>query len=462
MSSAVGPASLKILMALAVPMILSRATQSVMSFADALMVEHLGPSAIAASATGGFNVFLIMILPMGIVFIVQSFVSQLVGANDRDATPRFAWYGLAIAIAAGVLAIAAIPAIDPLLGLADFSPAVREQMSSYMTIRMFSVAAVVGVEVLANWYGGLGNTWMSLVAAVISMVVDLFLNWVLIYGNLGAPEMGIDGAALSTTIGSFVGVAFLLVCFWRRVGMAIGGPAPARRRTFPTLSFREFRRVLRFGLPNGLNWFAEFAAFQLFVNAVLGSLGDNTLAALQVVIAINSVAFMPAFGLASAGAILAGQAIGRGEKDAVWPQVKMTIAVAAIWMCTIGITYLVFPTTLLQLFDSKNNAPEFVAVGVTMLLISAAWQLFDAFGITLSETLRAAGDTTWTMAARLILAWVLFVPVAYVVVKVYDGGPVGAMLCLVGYIAILAGAFAYRFKSGAWRKIELIEPKLVD
>jgi MATE family multidrug resistance protein len=458
-----GSTSLRMLLALAFPMILSRATQSVMTFADALMVEHLGPRAIAASATGGFNVFLIMILPMGTVFIVQSFVAQLVGANNRDATPRFAYYGLIVAVASGLLALAAIPAIDPLLALADFSPEVRSQMSEYMAIRMYSVAAVVGVEVLANWYGGLGNTWMALVASIISMVSDLFLNWVLIYGHLGAPAMGVNGAALSTTIGSFVGLAVLGISFWRRWGMSIGGaPAPARQPILRTLSFKELRRVLRFGFPNGLNWFAEFAAFQLFVTTVFASLGDDALAALQVVIAINSVAFMPAFGLASAGAILAGQAIGSGNKDAVWPQVKMTIAVAAGWMCTIGATYLFIPNKLLHLFDSSSSAPQFISLGVTMLLISAAWQLFDAIGITLSETLRAAGDTTWTASARLVLAWVLFVPAAYIVVKVYDGGPVGAMLCLVAYIALLAGAFGYRFRSGAWRNIQLIEPKLVD
>ncbi len=132
-------ASLRILLALAMPMVLSRATQSVMTFADALMVEHLGPQAIAASATGGFNAFLFMILPMGTVFIVQSFVAQLVGAGDRDATPRYVWYGLAIAIVAGILGVAFIPLIDPLLGFADFSPGVRDQMSEYMALRMFSV-----------------------------------------------------------------------------------------------------------------------------------------------------------------------------------------------------------------------------------------------------------------------------------------------------------------------------------
>lgn len=454
------PAPLRVLLALALPMVLSRATQAVITFCDVLMVAHLGPPAIAASSTGGFNVFLFMILPMGTVFIVQSFVAQLVGAGDRDATPRYAWYGLLIAGIAGVIGLALIPAIEPLLELAEFGPAVREQMASYMTIRLLAVAAVVGVEVIGNWYGGLGNTWMALVASVIAMTANLIGNWLLIDGNLGAPALGVAGAATASVIGSVLAFAFLLVAFWRRWGMAIGG-APAPARGHGRLSLRELGRVVRFGLPNGLNWFGEFAAFQLFVNAVFATLGDETLAALNVVIAINSVAFMPAFGLASAGAILAGQAIGRGDKDAVWPQVKVTIGVAAVWMCTIGVGYLVFPADLLRLFDSAHATPAFLAVGVTMLLISAAWQLFDAIGITLSETLRAAGDTTWTAAARLVLGWLVFVPGAYLVVEVWGGGPVGAMLCLVGYLAILAGMFAYRFWTGRWRDIELIEPKLV-
>ncbi|MGE0400947.1 MAG: MATE family efflux transporter [Kofleriaceae bacterium] len=455
---------LRTLLALAFPMVLARATQSVMGFADAYMVEHLGKEEIVASATGGLNTYIFMMLPTGIVFIVQSFVAQLVGAGDRDATPRYAWYGLGIALVSGVAAIAAFPLIDPALNAFGYSPVVEQQMSSYMKIRLFSITAVVGVEVMNNWYGGLGNTWMAMIASVITMCIDLFLNYALIDGNFGFPQMGVDGAALSTTIGSCAGLAFLLCAYWRRWGMAIGGPAPRRRRDGNplNLSWRELRRVVRFGLPNGLNWVAEFGAFQLFVNVVFGSLGAETLAAFNVVLALNSVGFMPAFGLASAGAILAGQSIGANEKDKVWPTVRLTLACTGAWMGLMGVLYLVFPERLLGLFDSEGSSGDaFVAVGATMLLISAAWQLFDAIGITLSETLRAAGDTTWTAAARIVLAWGVFFPVAYVVSRYANGGAVGAMLCLVGYLMLLAGLFAYRFRSGRWRSIELIEPKLV-
>jgi MATE family multidrug resistance protein len=209
-----------------------------------------------------------------------------------------------------------------------------------------------------------------------------------------------------------------------------------------------------------MNWFLEFAAFQLFVNGLLAGLGDDAVAALNVVLAVNSIAFMPAFGLASAGAILAGQAIGAGERHLVWPQVKITLMTTGVWMVLIGLLYLVFPGPLLRLFDSEGSS-AIVALGGSMLIISAAWQLFDAIAMTLSETLRAAGDTFWTAAARLVLAWAVFLPTAYFVVEYADGGPIGAMICVAGYVAVLALALAYRFRSGAWKKIELIEPKLV-
>lgn len=446
-------APLRTLLRLAAPMVLARASQSVITFADAIQVKHLGYQAIAATATGGLNVMGLVILAMGTAFIVQSFVAQLAGRGEADQAPRFAWYGLAIALLAGVAAAALMPLVGPVLARTHYSPEVRDQMTSYMVIRMTSIAAIVGTEALGNWYGGLGNTWMQMIAGLLTMVAAVILNWVLIGGHLGAPAMGVDGAALASTIASFLGFGFLAVAFWRR-----WGGAPATRAT--GLSLRELRRVLRFGLPNGLNWFLEFAAFQLFVNGVLANLGDETVAALNVVIAVNSISFMPAFGLASAGAILAGQAIGRGDRAAVWPQVKATLLCTMAWMGAIGLLYLVFPGRVLSLFASDRSG-ALVAIGTGMLLISAAWQLADAVGITLAETLRAAGDTGWTAAARMVLAWLVFTPAAFLVVLRFSAGPAGAMLCLVGYLGLLAGALAWRFRSGAWKRIELIEPVLV-
>jgi MATE family multidrug resistance protein len=442
-------------LALALPMVLARASQSVITFADAIQIKDHGEQAIAAVATGGLNVMLFIVLPSGAVFIVQSFVAQLTGRGDRDQAPRYAWYGLAIAAAAAVVAGALIPLVPSALGLADFSPRVRDDMGEYMQIRMLSVGAAVGVEALGNWYGGLGNTWMQMISGAITMVVVIVCNWLFIDGHLGAPALGVNGAAIGSVIATWLGFAFLAVALWRGWG---GAP---RRHGKLDLSRRELRRVIRFGLPNGFNWFLEFTAFQLFVNGVFAGLGDTTVAALNVVLAINSLAFMPAFGIASSGAILAAQAIGRGAREDVWPTVKLTLLCTIVWMSVIGAAYLLASDRVLGWFAPPAHPRELVAIGSSMLAISAIWQVFDATGMTLSETLRAAGDTAWTAGARIVLAWVVFVPASFVVTNTLNGGAVGAMACLVGYLALLACALALRFRSGAWKKIELIEPKLL-
>jgi multidrug resistance protein, MATE family len=442
------------LLRLAMPMVLARATQAVISFADTFQVSHLGTDAIAATATGGLNTYGLVMLPMGTVFIVQTFVSQLVGRGERSATPRFAWYGLLISALAGAVAIAAIPLIGPLLGLFHYSDSVRAQMTDYMVIRAFAVGAIVGTEALGNWYGGLGNTWMSMVAGILAMVSNVGLNAVLIDGRFGLPALGVRGTAIASSIASTLGFAFLLVAFLLR-----RGGAPKERATGFTR--RDLVRVVRFGAPNGLNWFLEFSAFQLFINVVVSDLGTTTLAAFNVVMSINMVAAMPSFGVASAGSILVGQLIGRGARDSVWPQMKLTLLVASGWQGAIGAIYVLFPRRVLAGFVTPTDSDAMLEIGVVMLVLAGVWQIFDAVAMTLSEALRAAGDTTWSATARLLLAWLVFVPSALVAVRVLHTGAFGAMVCLAAYLALVAGALAYRFRSGAWRSIELIEAELV-
>lgn len=436
---------------LAWPIVVARASQAVIGFCDALMTARLGEDQLAAVTTGALNVFYTGILPFGVVFIVQSFASQLKSKGDMAAARRYAWYGLLLAAVTGALTAAAIPLLGPILGLFGFAPSVRDLMADYMGIRLLAMTALIGVEVIGNWYGGLGNTRLHMAAGLIAMVLNVFLNWVLIYGNLGAPAMGTDGAALASTIASWLAFAFLALVFWKRWWLDDDGGERLKLR------MSEFRRMIRFGLPNGFNWFLEFSAFILFMNIVVADLGTTVLAAMMVVFNINSVSFMPSFGISSSGAILAGQAIGADRHDHVPIILRRTIGVAMIWQGTIGLLYIAIPAILMSWFAPHDavGTRELVEIGAVMLAISAAWQLFDAVGMAVSETLRAAGDTAWCLYARLVIAWVIFVPGSTLHIMVFGGGHISAMIWLVVYLAVLAVAFVWRFRSGRWRDIDL-------
>lgn len=442
------------LLALAWPIVLARATQSVVGFSDAIMVAPLGEAPLAAVTTGGFNTFALIILPMGAVFILQSFAAQLRGRGQLGAVRRYAWYGLALALASELVAVAAIAAVPYAVSLFDYEPAVAAGMMTYVQIRLVSVGAAVGNEALGNWYGGLENTRVAMITGVVTMVANVGLNYALIEPRFGLPGYGVAGAAWASSLATFLGFFVVLAMFLLGVGIEEGARQPLGK-----LRARELGRVVRFGLPNGVNWFLEFAAFTLFINVVVAHLGTTVLAAFNVVMQINAISFMPAFGLASAGAILVGDAIGRGDKDEVGPILRRTAVVGCTWMGAIGAAYVLAPDSLLRLFEPRGATGGLVATGTTMLMMAAVWQIFDGLGLTVSEALRAAGDTTWCMFARIALAWLVFVPVAWVLVFIYDGSVVGMMSALIVYIALIAVVFVYRFGSGRWREIELVEPE---
>lgn len=434
------------LLSLAWPIIVSRAAQTVVGLADALMVAHLGESAMAATTAGSLNAVAAFILPMGVVFIVSSFASQLAGRGDLVSARRYGWYGLGVAALAQLLALAGLPLLPRVLGALDYAPEVERLMTGYLAIRLLSTGFAVGVEALGNYFGGLGDTKAAMRANTAAMALNVLLNWLLIDGRLGLPALGVRGAACASVLAT-LGAFLVLLAQFLREGLSVA-------RT--PLRGSEFLRVLRFGLPSGLNWSFEFYAFIAFVNVVVAGLGTSALAAMMAVIQINSVSFMPAFGLASAGSILVGQAIGADRKDAVPALVRLTFLTAAGWMCLAGLAYLLMPRLLLAPFVSPDTDGSFLRVGVTMLMMSALWQAFDAGGITFTESLRAAGDTSFPMWVRCGLAWGFFLPGAWLGVRRLGGDETTAMAFLLAYLFLLALVLFLRFRSGAWRRIELV------
>jgi MATE family multidrug resistance protein len=435
---------------LAWPIIISRSTQVVVGLSDALLVAHLGAPSLAAVTAGAMNSYSLFIFPMGVAFIISSFSSQLMGKGQAAAARNYAWYGLIMALGTQALMLLLLPGLPWALGKFGYAPEVESLMLAYLGMRLLSTGVAVGMEALGNYYGGLGNTAIVMKASVVAMLVNVALNWALIDGRLGFPAMGVRGSALASVAATSLAFAGLFIAFLRQ-----GRGLPKAR-----LRAAEFWRMLRFGLPSGLNWSFEFFAFIAYINIVVAGLGTSSLAAMMSVLQLNAMSFMPAFGLGSATAILVGQSIGAGRKDEVGALVRMGFLCSGAWMGLVALAYLAWPSALLRPFIPGGADASFMAVGVQMLLMSALWQVFDAAGITLSEALRAAGDTSFAMWARGILAWGVFLPGSWLTLRYLGGREMAAMAWLMAYLVLLALAFYGRFRSGAWKKVQLVEESL--
>jgi MATE family multidrug resistance protein len=185
--------TLRVLLTLAWPVVLARATQSVIGFTDAYMVAPLGEAELAATTTGALDMFTVILFPLGMVFILQSFASQLRGRGELGAIRRYARYGLVIALAAGVVGLGLVPLVPRVIGLLGYEPAVAANMTEYVSVRLLSVGAAVGVEALGNWYGGLGNTRLPMMVSIVTMLANLLGNWLLISPRCGLPGYGVVG-----------------------------------------------------------------------------------------------------------------------------------------------------------------------------------------------------------------------------------------------------------------------------
>lgn len=460
MSNASVAPSARQLLALAWPIIVSRSAQTVISVSDAAMVAPLGEDAIAATTAGALNVLLLFTLPMGAMFIISSFASQLYGRGDHGGARRYGYYGLVFSLLLELLYIGLIAFTPSVIEMLGYSPTVTALMVEYSKPRLVGGGAAIALEALGNYYGGIGNTRLPMMTQVLCMVFNVGLNWVLIYGHLGAPALGVQGAALASTISTFIGLSVLFGCFLYGVGAD-----RSARTNRGSLRLSEFYRMLRFGIPTGLNWFVEFSAFMLFVNVVLIGLGTTTLAAFMAAMQINQVSFMPAFGLTSAGAILVGQSIGAKEWDAVPKTVRLTAFATCAWQGSVAVLYILFAKYIMLPFSPPGaEGAAFLEIGARVLVLSATWQVADALSMSFAEALRAAGDTSFTAWTRTLIAWLLFVPGSYVSVRVLGGGIGWAVFWLSAYLGVLALVLWLRFRSGVWKTLDLTgqEPWLSD
>lgn len=431
---------------LAYPVVLQNLSVTLLQLVDSAFVGRLGPTPLGAVGYGGVWYWTALCFFMGTATGVQTFVSQAHGAGRERECGGWAWqalYGLVpAATAALVLFAAAFPWI---LGLMAPSPELQETASAYVQPRSFGAAGAVTAMVLASFFRGVGDTRTPLFAMVAANLTNGVLDYGLIFGNLGLPKLGVAGAGAASAFSEWTYAALLLWSFRRHRVSAPFQTHPVRP------SRRSLVRLRRVSLPIGGQWFLEMVTFALFTTLV-ARMGDRPMAASQAFLSLLHLSFMQVVGISVAAGTLVGRYLGAGDLGAVQRSYRNAQRLGFIVVVIVAALFLGVPELLMRIF---SNDPEVIRLGRPLLAVGALFQLFDAVAIVASGSLRGAGDTRWPFVAQTTLAWTAYLPLAYGMGVLLDGGLIGAWLGGAAYVLLLSLVMARRWRSGAWKEMAI-------
>jgi multidrug resistance protein, MATE family len=438
----------------AYPLIISTGSFTAMQFCDRMFLSWHSAEALQAALPAGILAFTMICFFTSLVSYANTFVAQYFGAGDREGCSRSLAQSVFLALISWPIILATIPAGRLFLRSAGHPPGVFELEWPYFWILMAgSLGPLLGIAA-SNFFTGRGQTLVTMTAHVAANGVNIALDYALIFGRWGFPEMGIRGAAIATVAAGCLTPAIL--------GALIA--APRMRREYSTLRcFRWdgalMKRLLRFGTPSSVQMVLDLASFTLFV-LLTGRIGPLALAASNIALSVNLVSFMPMIGMGIAAATLVGQYQGRGEPETAERCAWSALALGLVYVGSVVATFLLFPRFWIGLFaDRGPDAVPMEAVFETarrLLVFVSIWGFADAAVIILAGALRGAGDTRFVMFFSVALAWGFFGLGTWLILGVFRAGLFAAWTCTAVYIVLLGTGFFIRFRSGRWKAIDLL------
>jgi MATE family multidrug resistance protein len=436
------------------PLVLSTAAITVMEFCDRVFLANYDLDAISAATPAGVLAFLCIIFFSGVVGYASVFVAQFTGAGAPHRIGAVIRQALYLSAAAGLFLAALAFLLVPAFRLAGHPPEIVRLETAYFRVLCLGGGLHVAQSALAALFTGLGRTRPVLAVNVVGMAVNIPLNFALINGRWGAPELGIVGAGLATV------TAWLLMLII--YGLLVFTPANERRfriRSAGSIESDLCRRLLRYGIPGALQFCLDVFAFLFFIFMV-GRLGKSQMAVSNIVIAINSLAFMPAMGVSQGVSTLVGQSLGRNRPRqadaAVWSAAHLLWGYTAL----VAVLYLAAPQWVLSLFvPSGRGTPEdaaVVAIGVVLLRMVTAYVFLDATYMTLVGALKGAGDTRFIMVSIGAASLVLMILPVVVGIEWLGMGIYFGWGCIIVFVAGLCGITLWRYRQGKWRSMRVV------
>lgn len=447
---------LRAVVAMSIPIVVTTASRALMSFVDFYMVTKLGEESMAAIVPAGMTVFIYIALGMGCVMAVSTFASQSLGRKNFRECSAYAWQGIWLALVFALGGLALAPALRPVFALYGHAPGVAQQELIYARIILLSVGPTVGAVALASFFNGIHKPWVTMFSALEANLINIVLNYCLIFGKFGFPEMGIAGAAWGTVAATAYRVTRLAVtmCLPRYHEKF------ACRHTW-RWSRRRIVGLLRVGAPQGLQWLSDVMVWSLFVGWLIGTtFGTTALAASNIAWQFMGLAFMPALGVGHAVSAMVGRAIGQGNPALARRFVNIGVAITTLYMFTVAVIYFVGRDWLVAQFLSPDvpNRAEVIAAAGALLVCAAVFQVFDGAGMTYVSALRGAGDTAWPAGMFIISHWVMVIGGGWTIIYLFpQWGPLGPWIAAAGLIIVTALLLGWRWMYGPWEKIQLFK-----
>ena len=440
------------LIKLALPIIGMTVSRMLMGFIDFVMVSQLGTEAQAAISPATIFVFAGACLGMGAASSVQTFVSQADGRGDTRQAGAYVWQVLYIcllfAFVTPPLAAATPLWFGALAGWAETPSTVAQLEIDYIRIALWSMPFAVLCAGMNGFFNGVQRPMMPLWATIVSLGVNVVGNWLLIFGHLGFPEMGIAGAAVATVLSWAVRALLMLwIMLWPSFDRRYH-----TRRSF-AFDWSKFKAIWRVGGPTAIQWVVDIGAWVVFLNMIMPPYGQVAMAASNVALQYMHLSFMPAIGIGMALCSQVGFAIGERRPERAIRKARVAMQLTGLYMGAIGLVFWLLGEPLMRLL---SDDPAVIEIGRRVLIWAAVFQVFDAMGITYMNALRGAGDTFWPAVFVGFCCWVIFVGGGAMSPELLPQWGINGpwMFCTV-YISILGIALWARWRLGSWRKIRL-------
>lgn len=422
---------------LSLPIIFGRLGAVLMGVTDNIMVGKIGYTSLAASGIANSIYILLVIIPIGMMIVGSPMISSANSRGDKSMAVNIMKSCIQVSTLVSILFMLILTVLALNFNWFNQPKEVEELAVPYFLIIIGSVLPLMFFIAVEQFSDGLEKTRISMFFNTTGLLVNIFFNWMFIYGNWGMPKLGLTGAGIGTLLArTYMGVG---IWIWVRYG-AMFKEYPLKFNVFE-LHPETFLKVLKQGIPSGMQFFFEVSAFSLAA-VMIGWLGAVPLAAHQVALSMCSISYMISTGFASGGSIRVGFAFGTKDKTQILRAGKSTLMLVAVLMTLSCITFTVFSDSLVRLY---NDDIDVVNVASVLLIIGGIFQLGDGIQVVAVRALLGIEDVKVPTVLTLIAYWVIGLPLGCVLTFVFDWGVKGIWIGLSTGLILAAILLTYRF-----------------